>query len=188
MQLTTAPTLEAARTRRSGSSRIRVTLPAPRPAEQVPVRTPEPLPPSADFSLSGLRGTDTMGALDDCPAPVGQLFQEELCMQRLHALLVHEIRWLRRSGARELDLVLKPDAATRIALHVWWSEGRFQAEAQCREGDFHMIHVRWDALQEAVVPHGLLLGPLLPPPARLDYPAHSRQEARRALPAAAVAA
>ena len=183
---TTAP--EAALAQRSGPSRIRVTLPVVPRAESVPVRTADLLPPSADFSLRGLRGTDTMGALDDSPAPVGQLFQEELCIQRLHALLVHEIRWLRRSGARELDLVLKPDAATRIALHVWWTDGRFEAQAQCREGDFRMIHVRWDSLKQAVEPHGLLLGPLLPPAPRLDDESLSRREIRKSLPAAAVAA
>lgn len=188
MQPATAPAREAALARPPASSRIRVSLPATRPAESVPVRNPEPLPPSADFSLSGLRGTDTMGALDDSPAPVGQLFQEELCMQRLHALLVHEIRWLRRSGARELDLVLKPDVSTRIALHVRWSNGHLEAEAQCREGDYHMIQIRWDGLQQAVEPHGLLLGPLLPPPARLDFESHARQESRKSLPATVAAA
>jgi hypothetical protein len=50
-----------------------------------------------------------------------------------------------------------------------------------------MIHIRWDGLQQAVEPHGLFLGPLMPPPARLDYDSHERALSSRALPTAAVA-
>jgi hypothetical protein len=90
-------------------------------------------------------------------------------MQRLLALMTHEIRWLRRSGARELDMILTPDQETRIAMHVVWSRGRFEAQARCHEGDYALINARWHELQYLLDGQGLSLGPLIPPPARVGF-------------------
>jgi hypothetical protein len=72
------------------------------------------------------------------------------------------VEGLRRTNESELSVVVRPDNATQLALHVKCHQGQIEAIAVLERGDFAALGAEWAQLQSRLAEHGVRLAPLAP--------------------------
>lgn len=96
-------------------------------------------------------------------------------VHRLHELVTSEVRVLRRDRTDALDVMLRPDSQTEIALHVVRRGDGYVATARCHRGDADGLGAEWSRLQQSLALQGVRLEPLeignRPAPAASPNPA-----------------
>jgi hypothetical protein len=72
---------------------------------------------------------------------------------------------LRQLGAGQMQVVLKPDATTELALHLSLRNGVVEAQAQFQQGDQNSLNSYWKELRLVLAQQGVHLMPLREPTA-----------------------
>lgn len=67
---------------------------------------------------------------------------------------------LKHFNAESMAVVLKPDPATAIFLHLRLNDGAVEVHARFERGDFAAMNAKWDQVQQALSTQGIRLGPL----------------------------
>ena len=80
----------------------------------------------------------------------------------LTQMISEEVRVFRQAKSDGLEVVLKPDHHTEIALEFRIHQGQLEACARCQQGDFHALHAEWPQLQQALSQQGVRLLDLNP--------------------------
>jgi hypothetical protein len=71
-----------------------------------------------------------------------------------------EITVMRRFQPDKMDVVLQPDAHTRISLHLTMNDGKIEATARCEQGDYPLLNTHWGNLQRDLEQQGVRLSAL----------------------------
>lgn len=111
-----------------------------------------------NLTVEGLRSGESP-ALDEGPS----ITLERSTLDRVNQLILREVNTVRQTSARELDVVLRPDSRTEIALHVQWRHGQLIADARCLHGDYTALNSGWMDLQAHLGREGVHLTPLEQP-------------------------
>ena len=67
---------------------------------------------------------------------------------------------LKHFNAESMAVVLKPDDATAVFLHLKLSGGQVEVHARMERGDYSAMNSNWSQLQQALAPQGIRLGAL----------------------------
>ncbi|MBI3416270.1 MAG: hypothetical protein HY043_13330 [Verrucomicrobia bacterium] len=70
---------------------------------------------------------------------------------------------LKHFNAESMAVVLKPDSATSVFLHLRLNDGAVEVQARFERGDYASLNAGWGQVQQALSVQGIRLGPLLEP-------------------------
>jgi hypothetical protein len=84
----------------------------------------------------------------------------ELGESRLVTSVTDHVLAFRRIGAREVDVNIRPDANTEIALHMSLRNGQVEVVARLERGDWQNVQLQWSGLQQQLSLQGIRVGQL----------------------------
>lgn len=84
----------------------------------------------------------------------------ELGGSRLVTSVTDHVLAFRRIGARDVDVNIRPDANTEIALHMSLRNGQVEVVARLERGDWQNVQLQWSGLQQQLSLQGIRVGQL----------------------------
>ncbi|KAF0171824.1 MAG: flagellar hook-length control protein FliK [Limisphaerales bacterium] len=82
-------------------------------------------------------------------------------MEPLQSNVLKHITELRHTGATEMAVVLRPDAATQLSLRLsLGSDGEVTVQARCEQGDAQLLAANWGEIRHSLAQQGVRLGAL----------------------------
>jgi len=122
---------------------------------------------ASDFSARNLGATEwQMGrpvSSSDRPAlqaASAASIDPMLTVERISGLLQRETALVRPHSSDAMSVVLRPDAATELVVHLAQRNGRIEATVRCERGDFEHLNALWPQLQHSLAQQKVRLAPL----------------------------
>ncbi len=111
------------------------------------------LPAMTELRPGHIRSMEPIELTENARAPLAS---------KLAVSVLDHVLAFRRFGARDVDVSLRPDNDTQIALHMSLRNGQVEVVARLERGQFDQVQRHWGELQQSLSQQGIRVGQLTP--------------------------